>query len=127
MKWVAKRSPFTAALKRPDGNDEDTKKRRYEAVVTSTAGRPSAGYEAYENRKCKQLAIKCCLHLRFSNASARKRTAVESVSCPAGALGTSREVLFFGSSGLRFFAVNRGYVSGREERTYTFIWRHLPC
>jgi hypothetical protein len=59
------RTSFTVTLKRAHGDDEDTKVQRYEAVVSSAAGR-----------------------VVF--------------------------MLFFVSSILRFFDVNRGYVSARQ-------------
>ena len=72
-------------------------------------------YRKSKNGKYKQLAILCCLYLPFLRLpdarSAWRRTRCRS---PAGAVAPAGLLVMGSSSLLRFFAVNRGYVSARQ-------------
>src|SRR3954453_17886317 len=96
---------FVVPLRRTDGH---RKKRRYEETklrMRSAAAGLWPAYRKSKNGKYKQLAILCCLYLPFLRLP-DARSAWRRTRCRFACHG-----LFFAPSLLRFFAVNRGYVS----------------
>src|SRR3954464_2006369 len=109
---------FVVPLRRTDGH---SKKRRYEETklpMRSAAAGLWPAYRKSKNGKYKQIAILCCLYLPFFDFLTRE---ARGGGCVVGVrLARWRQPvachhgLFFASSVLRFFAVNRGYVSARQ-------------
>src|SRR3954471_1401050 len=105
---------FAVPLRRTDGH---SKKRRYEAAYGVRRRRPLAGLQEVEERQiqtARDLVLLVFALLRLPDArSAWRRMRCR---CPAGAVAPAgclswALLRFFASSLLRFFAVNRGYVS----------------
>src|SRR3954453_6329782 len=106
---------FVVPLRRTDGH---SKKRRYEETklpMRSAAAGLWPAYRKSKNGKYKQLAILCCLYLPFLRLP-DARSAWRRTRCrrPAGGVAPAGLLVMGSSSLLRFFAVNRGYVSARQ-------------